>query len=97
MVRLFGHYIPRALFLLLALEFVVLFLSVHLASEIRLPDLNTHPELFKQFNFKAAIFSLIHIVVMIAVGLYRRNHRGSFTLIISVSYTHLTLPTICSV
>lgn len=83
MVRLFGHYIPRALFLLLALEFVVLFLSVHLASEIRLPDLNTHPELFKQFNFKAAIFSLIHIVVMIAVGLYRRNHRGSFTLIIS--------------
>ncbi len=83
MVRLFGHYIPRTLFLLLALEFIVLFVTVHIAAEIRLPRLEESPDLYQSFNLKASIFAAIHVVVMIAVGLYRRATRDSFVAIIS--------------
>ncbi|NVK86948.1 MAG: TIGR03013 family PEP-CTERM/XrtA system glycosyltransferase [Gammaproteobacteria bacterium] len=83
MVRLFGHYIPRALFLLLGLEFIVLFFSVYIAADIRLPSAEASPELFQHFNWKCSLFALIHIVVMIGVGLYQRSTRDTFSAIAS--------------
>ncbi|NVJ51291.1 MAG: TIGR03013 family PEP-CTERM/XrtA system glycosyltransferase [Gammaproteobacteria bacterium] len=83
MVRLFGHYIPRALFLLLGLEFIVLFFSVYIAADIRLPSAEASPELFQNFNWKCSLFALIHIVVMIGVGLYQRSTRDTFSAIAS--------------
>ncbi|WMS87987.1 TIGR03013 family XrtA/PEP-CTERM system glycosyltransferase [Pleionea litopenaei] len=83
MVRLFGHYIPRALFLLLGLEFIVLFASVYIAADIRFPNPSSSPELFNNFNWKCSIFAIIHIVVMIGVGLYQRSTRDSFSSVVS--------------
>ncbi len=83
MVRIFGHYIPRALFLLIFLEFVLLFVSVYLAAEIRLPDRENSPELAQSFNLKAAIFAFTHVLIMIAVGLYQRSSRDTFTSVVA--------------
>jgi sugar transferase (PEP-CTERM system associated) len=83
MVRIFGHYIPRALFLLIFLEFLLLFFAVHLAAELRLPYRTNTVELFQNFNIKAAIFAAIHIVIMISVGLYQRSSRDTFVSIIA--------------
>ncbi|WP_144395545.1 TIGR03013 family XrtA/PEP-CTERM system glycosyltransferase [Pleionea sediminis] len=91
MVRLFGHYIPRALFLLLALEFLALFLSVYIAAEIRFPESPEATELFQSFNLKASVFAGIHVLVMIAVGLYRRATRDSFTSVISRLFWSIVL------
>ncbi|MCO7223457.1 TIGR03013 family XrtA/PEP-CTERM system glycosyltransferase [Pleionea sp. CnH1-48] len=82
MVRVFGHYIPRGLILLLLLEFCALFVSVHIAAELRLGE-GVSPELFHDFNIKATVFSLTFVLIMIAVGLYQRSTRESFATVIT--------------
>jgi sugar transferase (PEP-CTERM system associated) len=83
MVRIFGHYIPRALFLLIFLEFLLLFFSVHIAAELRMPQRSSNVELFQNFDLKAAVFAAIHIIIMISVGLYQRSSRDTFLSIVA--------------
>ena len=74
MVRIRRHYVPLQVVILAAVDFLILFLSMYVGIELRLPDVDI---VSPQGIVSAAPRSITYVVamftVMIAVGLYERD------------------------
>jgi len=82
MLRLFRHYIPASLVLLIVVEAIVLYFSVYLGIELRFYDTPGKEELIAEYqpiNYKAVVFSLLMISSMTAMGLHTRNIVHNFS------------------
>lgn len=74
MLRIFSHYIPTSIVLLILIELVVLFSSVYMGVELRY--INSDPAnklLLEPLLPKAITFAVVLWVSMTAVGLHTRN------------------------
>ena len=74
MIRLFKHYVSRALLTLLIAEALCLFLSIYLGRALRtvVGDQGSWPSLAEVIP-SALVFALVMIAIMVAMGLYERN------------------------
>jgi len=82
MLRLFSHYIPASLVLLILVESLVLYFSVHLGIELRFFDdeyKDISIALLEPINYKAFIYAVIMILSMTAMGLHTRNIVDDFS------------------
>ncbi len=72
-VKLFNHHIRTPFIILIILEFIVLFGSVYFAVYLRFQEINWQPLILGLDNFplKAMVFSVTHILGMIAMGQYQ--------------------------
>jgi len=76
MLRLFSHYIPTSLVLLVLAEAIVLYISVYIGIEIRFYNHASKDILVAQIEpveYKALIYSIIMLLAMTAMGLHTRN------------------------
>lgn len=74
MLRIFNHYIPTSLVLLIIIEFLVLYFSVYVGIEIRYLDHEISDKLLLEpVAPKAFLFSMILWLSMTAMGLHTRN------------------------
>jgi len=82
MLRLFSHYIPASLVVLVLAEAIVLYFSVYLGIELRFygdSDKADSISLLEPVNTKALIFSLLMLLSMTAMGLHTRNIVDNFS------------------
>jgi sugar transferase (PEP-CTERM system associated) len=82
MLRLFSHYIPASLVILILAEAIVLYFSVYAGIELRFyNDLNRVGSiaLLEPITYKALIYSLLMLVSMTAMGLHTRNVVDDFS------------------
>lgn len=80
MLRIFNHYIPTSIVLLILVELLVLFSSVFLGVELRY--INSEPDnklLLEHLWSKALTFALVLWFSMTAVGLHTRNVVDNFS------------------
>lgn len=92
MVRIFNHYIPKALLLLGVVEVVALFSSLQLGVVLRFGgDIASSSHLTNiPLEYKAGVFTLVMMVMLIAMGLYQRHQRDSYRmLMLRMSWTFL--------
>lgn len=81
MLKLFGHFVPVSIVMLVLAELIVLFLSVYMgvyarfssAEDIYVEILRLHP-----FELKAGFFAITLWLSMMAAGLYARNKVDDF-------------------
>ncbi len=82
MLRIFNHYVPASMVILVLIEMLVLFFSVYVGVEIRFLDSN-HKEasiaLLEPLDIKALIFSSSMLLAMTAMGLHTRNVVDDFS------------------
>ncbi|MCW8934252.1 MAG: TIGR03013 family PEP-CTERM/XrtA system glycosyltransferase [Gammaproteobacteria bacterium] len=82
MLRVFNHYIPTTLVLLVLVESIILYSSLYLGIEIRffsVDDKAASIELLEPLNIKAIIFTLLMLISMTAMGLHTRNVVDDFS------------------
>ena len=80
MLRIFNHYIPASIVLLILIESVVLFSSVYLGVEIRYINSDPANKLLLEPLFpKAITFAFVLWLSMTAVGLHTRNVVDDFS------------------
>ena len=79
MLRIFHHYIPASIVWLIAIEFVVLFLSVYIGIERRFLDSSEGKQLLEPIFYKALSFSMAMWLSMTAMGLHTRNVVDDFS------------------
>jgi len=82
MLRLFSHYIPASLVILVLVEAIVLYFSVYLGIELRFYDDSNKAHsisLLEPVNYKALVFSLLMLLSMTAMGLHTRNIVDNFS------------------
>lgn len=92
MVRIFNHYIPKALLLLGVVEVVALFSSLQLGVVLRFGgDIASSSHLTNiPLEYKAGVFTLVMMVMLIAMGLYQRHQRDSYRmLMLRMAWTFL--------
>ncbi|MET1253768.1 nucleoside-diphosphate sugar epimerase/dehydratase [Aliikangiella maris] len=70
MSRIFGHYIPRSLTILVLLEFISALGAFYIGVAIRFNDVPIDRKLTELFHVKAIVFALVAFISLIAVGLY---------------------------
>jgi len=90
MIRLFRHYVSRALLTLLVAEALHLFLSIYLGRSLRvvLLEHGSWPPLIETLP-SALAFTMVMISIMVALGLYERNlwdGKGDMLLRVGVSF-----------
>jgi len=82
MLRLFSHYVPASLVILVLVEAIVLYFSVYAGIELRFYN-DAQKEfsvaLLEPVSYKALIFSLTMILSMTAMGLHTRNVVDDFS------------------
>ncbi|HEX4912134.1 MAG TPA: TIGR03013 family XrtA/PEP-CTERM system glycosyltransferase [Permianibacter sp.] len=83
MVRIFNHYIPRALLLLGVVEFLALFFSLQLGVALRFGSGGADSSHLTNIplQYKASVFTLVMMLMLIAMGLYQRHQRDSFRML----------------
>lgn len=82
MLRIFGHYIPTTIVLLMLIELIVLFASVYAGAYARFydsKDIAGAIELLEPLDLKAGFFSVVMWLSMTAVGLHARNNVDDFS------------------
>jgi len=82
MLRLFSHYIPASLVVLILVEAFVLYFSVYAGIELRFfndPYKLKAIEFLEPISFKALIYTLVMLVSMTAMGLHTRNVVDDFS------------------
>ena len=82
MLRLFSHYIPTSIVLLMLTELVVLFISVYIGAYIRFynsENLAHDIQLLGPLDLKAGVFAVIMWLSMTAMGLNARNNVDDFS------------------
>lgn len=84
MVRIFGHYIPRALLVLALCELVLLVSTFYIGVLIRfgLEDGPSGVDAITPLLSKAIVFALVVLASMTTMGLYSRHFRDSTTEVI---------------
>ena len=78
MFRIFGHYVPRELFLLCSAENLVLLISVYLSISYGAGISGVEGSAWPQ----ALLCSAVMLTVMISMGMYHRVSQGTFTSIL---------------
>jgi len=81
MLRIFGHFIPATIVLLMFIELAVLFASVYAGAYARFYDSDNilaDIELLQPLDIKAGFFAVIMWLSMTAVGLHARNNVDDF-------------------
>lgn len=76
MLRIFSHYIPTSIVLLVIIEALVLYFSVYLGVELRFIDSPNKADdiaLLEPINIKALIFTGLMMLSMTSMGLHNRN------------------------
>lgn len=84
MVRIFKHYIPRSLFVLLFVEFLLLMLSFHAGVMIRFvgnPDVSSHLTNIP-LEYKSSSFAVVCVLLLVAMGLYQRHQRADYRTVV---------------
>ncbi len=79
MIRVFGHYLPRAFIALLLIEFALLVAAFFVGVEIRF-DFEEYPHQFEEVSPlvpKSLVYALVMCGAMTAMGLYSRDVRDS--------------------
>lgn len=92
MVRIFNHYIPKALLLLGVVEFLALFFSLQLGVALRFGSGGADSSHLTNIplQYKASVFTLVMMLMLIAMGLYQRHQRDSFRmLMLRLAWTFL--------
>lgn len=82
MLRVFSHYIPGSLIVLVMVEAIVLYVSVYLGAELRFidaPDKAYSISLLEPLHYKALSFAILMLGCMTAMGLHTRNIVDSFS------------------
>ena len=75
MFRIFGHYVPRELFLLCSTENLVLLITVYLCISHGTSLQGLENSAWPQ----ALLFSAVMLTVMVSMGMYHRVSQGNFT------------------
>lgn len=79
MLRIFKHYVPTSLIILMLVEVAVLYLSFYGGVELRFLDPSmTDRQRLDPLSHKAGIFALVMFFSMTAVGLHTRNLASDF-------------------
>lgn len=89
MIRLFRHYVPRALLLLAFVEALILVGSLYLGRSLRLYAYSMSQAELHNALPTALIFTTVMIVIMTAMGLYERhfwNGKADMILRVAVSF-----------
>lgn len=89
MIRLFRHYVPRALLTLAWVEALILIGSLYLGRSLRLHAYDMPQSELHNALPTALIFTLVMIVIMTAMGLYERhfwNGKADMILRVAVSF-----------
>ncbi len=76
MLRVFSHYIPTSIILLIIVEILVFYSSVYIGVELRFYGSENKEaliSLIEPLNFKALIFAFLMLFSMTAMGLHTRN------------------------
>ena len=79
MFRIFGHYVPKELFLLCSTEILVLLITVYLIISNGLGVSAPASPMDATIWLHAFVFSLVMLTVMISMGMYHRVSNGGFT------------------
>lgn len=80
MVRVFGHFVPRGLLVLIGLEFVLLVSTYHLGVHLRFAfwsDPDGDLAAIQPLQGKAMVFALVMMSAMMTMGLYSRHFRDT--------------------
>jgi len=89
MIRLFRHYVPRALLILALVEALILIGSIYLGRSLRLRAYGMSQADLHNALPTALIFTAVMIVIMTAMGLYERhfwNGKADMILRVAVSF-----------
>ncbi|MFN4290783.1 MAG: TIGR03013 family XrtA/PEP-CTERM system glycosyltransferase [Permianibacter sp.] len=92
MVRIFNHYIPKALLLLGVVECLALFFSLQLGVALRFGSGGADSSHLTNIplEYKASVFTLVMMLMLIAMGLYQRHQRDSYRmLMLRLAWTFL--------
>ncbi|MFK5951130.1 MAG: TIGR03013 family PEP-CTERM/XrtA system glycosyltransferase [Methylococcales bacterium] len=82
MLRVFSHYIPTSLVLLVVVESIVFYSSIYLGVEARFfysSDKAASIALLEPLDIKAFVFTLLMLISMTAMGLHTRNVVDDFS------------------
>jgi sugar transferase (PEP-CTERM system associated) len=76
MIKIYNHFISRAVFLLLIVEFAILVSSFYAAAAIRFQDSNyiSSPK-YENFFLSACVFASLMMLSMSAFGMYEQNFK----------------------
>ena len=79
MIRIFRHYIPKTLFVLGGIEILILLISFEISYQVHV--YNGIPTVWVAEGGigKTAVFVVVMVAMMTAMGLYHRNSRDEFT------------------
>ncbi len=101
MVRIFNHYIPKALLLLGVVECLALFFSMHLGVALRFQGTAISSSHLTNIplEYKAVVFTSVQMLMLIAMGMYQRHQRDSWRLLmLRLSWTYvLSFPVLMTV
>lgn len=76
MIRVFNHYVPATMVLLLISEICVLLLSIYFGVWIRFSDISlSNPSLSQPLLPTASVFSIVILLIMTSFGLYELEFR----------------------
>jgi sugar transferase (PEP-CTERM system associated) len=75
MYRIFRHYIPKTLFMLGIAEAIILLASVYVGAAVVMIGSNGTVASGRQLHLQAAVFALVMVSMMTAMGLYQRDSR----------------------
>src|SRR5579863_9664043 len=75
MLRIFGHYVPRPLFVLGVVETSILLFAIVLSVFLRVHDTAGALPPVASILSKAAVFAVVMLLVMTALGLYQNGPR----------------------
>jgi sugar transferase (PEP-CTERM system associated) len=89
MIRLFRHYVPRALLILAIVEAMILVSSIYVGRSLRVRAWDMPQPELQDVITRALVFTLVMIGIMTAMGLYERhfwNGRADMILRVAVSF-----------
>ncbi|MFZ5842798.1 MAG: TIGR03013 family XrtA/PEP-CTERM system glycosyltransferase [Pseudomonadota bacterium] len=92
MVRIFNHYVPKALLLLGVVEFLALFFSLQIGVALRFGSGGADSSHLTNIplQYKASVFTFVMMLMLVAMGLYQRHQRDSFRmLMLRLAWTFL--------
>lgn len=78
MFRIFGHYVPKELFLLCSTEVLVLLVSVYASISNGINSSTSTGMMTFTIWVYASIFSLVMLTMMVSMGMYHRVSQGGF-------------------
>ncbi len=90
MIRLFRHYVPRAMLILAIVEAVLLMSAIYCGRSLRVLEWDMPPPPWRDMFSRAVVFTVVMIAIMAAMGLYERHFwNGKMDMILRVTVSFL--------